>query len=64
MIENRQPESAKEKTPDQKTGDSAKAAPASTKPKPDSKPPRKSGPSVIIGPGPGSDVVATPPRRI
>ncbi|HZV36399.1 MAG TPA: hypothetical protein VFB72_17615 [Verrucomicrobiae bacterium] len=25
---------------------------------------RKPGPSVDIGPGPGADVVATPPRRI
>ncbi|MDB6021606.1 MAG: hypothetical protein JWQ04_1463 [Pedosphaera sp.] len=32
--------------------------------KPESKPPRKPGPSVDIGPGPGADVVATPPRRI
>ncbi len=73
-----QPESVEEKTPEQKTGDDAKTAPdqapsspqpgssttEESKPKPEPKPHRKVGPSVIIAPGPGSDVVATPPTRI
>ncbi len=40
------------------------AVPVEQPRKPKSKPPRKKGPSVIIAPGPGSDVVATPPSRI
>ena len=40
------------------------SAPADPPRKLKSKPPRKNGPSVIIAPGPGSDVVATPPSRI
>jgi len=63
MNDKRQPESAKEKSPKQKDANAAKPGSSGVE-EARQKAPRKSGPSVIIAPGPGSDVVATPPRRI
>jgi hypothetical protein len=42
----------------------AKSAEEERKRKSESLPHRKPGPSIDIGPGPGADVIATPPKRI
>jgi hypothetical protein len=78
MSEKQEPESVEENLPNDTAEADRKALPDKTpsrtypaisaeeerKRKSEPAPHRKPGPSIDIGPGPGSDVIATPPKRI
>jgi hypothetical protein len=62
MSDNQQrKQGAAQKPETERKPNQAPAQPSNPKPEAQEK---KPGPSVDIGPGPGADVVATPPRRI